>query len=77
MHRTVRKRGLILHSMERMPKMQFSMARKFMLQPLRRCDGKPKKPHKCSLTFEEPFLEKTINSTSLEGALARAPSSDV
>jgi hypothetical protein len=32
----VRKMGLILRSIERMLKMQFSMARKFTLQPLRR-----------------------------------------
>jgi hypothetical protein len=66
MQHTVRKMGLILHSMERMPKMQFSMARKFMLQPLRRYDVKPKKPHKRSLTFKELCLEKTINSTIFE-----------
>jgi hypothetical protein len=42
---TVRKMGLILRSIERMLKMQFSMARKFTLQPLRRYDVKPpKKP---------------------------------
>jgi hypothetical protein len=38
---TVRKMGLILRSIERMLKMQFSMARKFMLQPLRRYNVKP------------------------------------
>jgi hypothetical protein len=38
---TVRKMGLILHSIEGMLKMQFSMARKFTLQPLRRYDIKP------------------------------------
>jgi hypothetical protein len=32
---TVRKMGLILRSIERMLTMQFSMARKFTLQPLR------------------------------------------
>ncbi len=36
---TVRKMGLILRSIERMLKMQFSMARNFMLQPLRRYDA--------------------------------------
>jgi hypothetical protein len=40
---TVRKMGLILRSIERMLKMQFSMARKFTLQPLRRYDVKPPK----------------------------------
>ncbi len=35
---TTRKDGLILRSIERMLKMQFSMARKFTLQPLRRYD---------------------------------------
>jgi hypothetical protein len=38
---TVRKMGLILRSIERMLKMQFSMARNFTLQPLRRYDVKP------------------------------------
>jgi hypothetical protein len=38
---TVRKMDLILRSIERMLKMQFSMARKFTLQPLRRYDVKP------------------------------------
>jgi hypothetical protein len=36
----VHKMGLILRSLERIPKMQFSMARKFMLQPLGRYDVK-------------------------------------
>jgi hypothetical protein len=40
---TVRKMGLILRSIERMLKMQFSMAHKFTLQPLRRYDVKPPK----------------------------------
>ncbi len=35
--------GLILRSIERMLKMQFSMARKFTLQPLRRYGVKPPK----------------------------------
>ncbi len=38
---TVRKMGLKLRSIDRMLKMQFSMARKFTLQPLRRYDAKP------------------------------------
>jgi hypothetical protein len=38
---TVRKMDLILRSLERMLKTQFSMARKFTLQPLRRYDVKP------------------------------------
>jgi hypothetical protein len=38
---TVRKMGLILRSIERMLKMQFSIARKFTLQLLRRYDVKP------------------------------------
>jgi hypothetical protein len=38
---TVRKVGLILHSIEWMLKMQFSMARKFTLHPLRRYEVKP------------------------------------
>jgi hypothetical protein len=33
--RTLRKMGLILRSIERRPRMQFPMARKIMLQPLR------------------------------------------
>jgi hypothetical protein len=37
---TVRKMGLILRSIERMLKMQFSIARNFTLQPLRRYDVK-------------------------------------
>ncbi len=42
----VRKMGLILRSVEWMPKMQISMARKFTLQPLRGYDVKPpKKKH--------------------------------
>ncbi len=40
---TVRKMDLILSSIERMLKMQFSMARNFTLQPLRRYDVKPLK----------------------------------
>jgi hypothetical protein len=38
---TVRKMGLILRSIERMLKIQFSIACKFTLQPLRRYDVKP------------------------------------
>ncbi len=38
---TVRKMDLILRSLERMLKMQFSMARNFTLHPLRRYDVKP------------------------------------
>ncbi len=38
---TVCKMGLILRSIEWMLKMQFSMARTFTLQPLRRYDVKP------------------------------------
>ncbi len=38
---TVRKMDLILRPRERMLKMQFSMARKFTLQPLRIYDVKP------------------------------------
>jgi hypothetical protein len=38
---TVRKMGLILRSIERMLKMQFSIARKFTLQLLRIYDIKP------------------------------------
>ncbi len=48
--------------------------RKFILQPLRRYDVKPKKPHKCSLTFEEPCLEKSINSTGAPSSDFRVPS---
>jgi hypothetical protein len=33
--------GLILRSIEQMLEMQFSVARKFMVQPLRRYDVKP------------------------------------
>ncbi len=40
---TVRKMGLILRSLERRPQMQFSMAHKCMLQPLRRYDVKRSK----------------------------------
>jgi hypothetical protein len=40
--------------------MQFSMARKFTLQPLRRYDVKPpKKQDKRKLLFDMPGLEKT------------------
>ncbi len=45
---TVRRVGLILRSIEWMLKMQFSMARKFTLQPLRRYDVKP--PEKTAQT---------------------------
>ncbi len=40
---TVRKMDFIICSIEQMLKMQFSMARKFTLQPLRRYDVKPSK----------------------------------
>jgi hypothetical protein len=44
---TVHKIGLILHPIDHMPKMQFSMARKFMLHPLRGYNVKStEKPHK-------------------------------
>jgi hypothetical protein len=43
LYRTDRKMGLILRFIERMLKMQFSMAHKFTLQPLRRYDVKPPK----------------------------------
>jgi hypothetical protein len=57
---TVRKMGLKLCSIERMLKMQFSMAHKFTLQSLRRYDVKPpKKPYKPNLPFDMPCLEKT------------------
>jgi hypothetical protein len=57
---TVRKMGLILRPIERMLKMQFSMARKFPLPPLHRYDVKPsKKPHKRNLPFDMPCPEKT------------------
>jgi hypothetical protein len=52
---TVRKMDLILRSIERMLKMQFSMARNFTLQPLR---SLPKKRHKRNLTFDAPCLQK-------------------
>ncbi len=56
---TVRKMGLILRSIERMLKMQFSMARSFTLQPLRRYDVKPpKKQHKRNVTLDAPCLQK-------------------
>jgi hypothetical protein len=44
---TFHKMGLILRSIEGIPKMHFSMTRKFMLQLLRRGAVKlfPKKPH--------------------------------
>ena len=45
---TVRKMGLILRSLERRSQMQFSMAHKWMLQPLRRYDVKP--PEKTAQT---------------------------
>ncbi len=41
--RTVCKMNLILRSIERRPQMQFSMARKFKLQQLRRYSVKPSK----------------------------------
>ncbi len=57
---TVRKMGLILRSIEWVLKMQFSMARKFTLQPLRRYDVKPpKKTHKRNLPLDMPCHEKT------------------
>jgi hypothetical protein len=50
---TVRKMGLILGFIERMLKMQFSMARKFTLQPICRYDVKPpKNRHKRILPFD-------------------------
>ncbi len=45
------KMGLILRSIERMLKMQFSMSRKFTLQPLRRYDIKPPKKNATSVIF--------------------------
>ncbi len=57
---TVRKMSLILCSIERMLKMQFSMASKFTLQPLRRYDVKPpKNRRKRNLPFDMPSLELT------------------
>ncbi len=57
---TVHKMDLILHSIERMLKMQFSMGRKFTLQPLCRYDIKPsqKKHHKHNFSFDAPCLQK-------------------
>jgi hypothetical protein len=48
---TVRKMGLMLRSIERMLKMQFSMTPKFMLEPLRRYDVKPPKKNRTSVIF--------------------------
>jgi hypothetical protein len=56
---TVRKMGLILCSIERILKMQFSMARKFTFQLLRRYEVKPpKKPHTSNLPLDIPCLEQ-------------------
>ncbi len=72
---TVRKMGLILRSIERMLKMQFSMARKFTLQPLRRYDVKPpEKQHKRNITFDEPCLQKNLSThAELEPEVSRSP----
>jgi hypothetical protein len=56
---TVHKMGLILRSIERMLKMQFSMALKFTLQPLRRYDVKPPEKNRTSVIFEAACLQKT------------------
>ncbi len=47
--RTVHKMGLILRSIERMLKMQFSMSHNFTLQPLRRYDVKPPEKNRTSV----------------------------
>ena len=46
--------GLILRSIERMLKMQFSMARNFTLQPLRLLQ----KQHKRNFMLDTPCLQK-------------------
>jgi hypothetical protein len=58
---------LILRSTERMLKMQFSVARKFTLQPLRK---PPKKPHKRNLPFDMSCFEKTKQHRS--GSIQRS-----
>ncbi len=52
--------GLILRSIERIPKMKFSMAHKFMLHTLQRYNVKrTEKNHKRNFTFDELYQEKT------------------
>jgi hypothetical protein len=51
----VRKMGLILRSIERMLKMQFSMARNFTLYA-DMTQRLPKKTHKHNLRFDAPCL---------------------
>ncbi len=55
--RTVRKKDLILHSIERRPQMQFSMARKFPLWRLRRYSVKHFKMR--NFTFDALWPRKT------------------
>jgi hypothetical protein len=58
---TVHKMGLILHFIERITKMQFSMARKFMNWPLHGYIVKlTEKLHKHNFTFDVPCQEKTV-----------------
>ncbi len=54
---TVRKKNLILRSIERRPQMQFSMARKFPLQRLRRYSVKHSK--KLNFTLDVLWPRKT------------------
>jgi hypothetical protein len=68
--------GLILRSIERMLKMQFSMARKSTLQPLRRYDVKPpEKTAQAYLMFDAQCLQKTYQHTlgSNQGPLDPQP----
>ncbi len=58
---TVRKKDLILRSIERRPQMQFSMLRKFPLWQLRRYSVKYSKVH--NFTFNVPCRRK-LHSTS-------------
>ncbi len=71
---TVRKMGLILRSIERMLKMQFIVARKFMVQLLRWYDVKPPKKTKCNIMFEAPSLQQSYEQMldSNQGPLAHS-----
>ncbi len=63
---TVRKIGLVLRFGEHIPKIQFSMAPKFMLQPFCRYNVKhTEKTAHNNITFDAPCMEKTKEHSNL------------
>ncbi len=64
--------GLILLSIERMLKLQFSMARKFTLQPLHRYDVKP--PEKTAQAEYYVWRNMSAENLSTQAGLDPGPS---